>query len=142
MVRDVVVALLMLAWLGSPVGARADGPLVEPIRFAPGASGAIVEGAAIRGERSLYSIDLRAGQQLTLDISSVESNAVFQIYGPGARPEQRDHALEIGGTALPGAAEGDDATRWSGSLRQTGTYLVVVGPTRGNATFTLMVEAR
>ena len=44
--------------------------------------------------------------------------------------------------ALLGAGEGEDCKRWSGVLPDTGTYLVVVGPTRGNATYTLTVAIR
>jgi hypothetical protein len=34
---------------------------------------------------------------------------------------------------------GEDAKDWSGILPNTGKYLVVVGPTYGNATYTLKV---
>ena len=136
------VALLLVGWLGGPVCARADEIVVEPIQFSHGASKKIVTGAVIRGERSLYSIDARAGQRLTLSISAVENNAVFQLYAPGARPERRDYGVEILGQALAGATEGQDARRWTGILRQEGAYLVVVGPTRGNATYSLTVAIR
>ena len=114
---------------------------IEIIRFERGAFGKDLSGAVIRGERSLYSLDARSGQRLSVSISAVEDNAVFQIYGPGARAERRDYGVEIlGGKTLPGAGEGDDAKKWSGMLPDTGTYLMVVGPTRGNATYTLTVS--
>jgi hypothetical protein len=116
---------------------------VEIIRFERGASSKEISGAAIRGERSLYSLDAGSGQRLSVGISAAEDNAVFQIYGPGAQAERRDYGVEIlGGKTLPGAGEGDDAKKWSGILPDTGTYLVVVGPTRGNATYTLTVSIR
>jgi len=37
------------------------------------------------------------------------------------------------------AGEEDDATVWAGELQQSGRYLVVVGPTRGNATYEVTV---
>ncbi len=111
------------------------------IRFERGASGKDLSGAVIRGERSLYSIDARSGQRLSVSISAAEDNAVFQIYEPGARAERRDYGPEIlGGKTLPGAGEVDDAKKWSGMLPDTGTYLIVVGPTRGNATYTVRVS--
>jgi hypothetical protein len=68
---------------------------------------------------------------------------VFQIYPPGAQAEHRDYGVEIAGAkALPGAEEGADAKSWSGVLPETGAYLVVVGPTYGNATYTLSVAIR
>ena len=70
------------------------------------------------------------------------NNAVFQVHAPGARPETRDYGLEIVGQALAGAGEGDDATRWTGTLPQSGSYLVVVGATRGNASYRLTVTIR
>lgn len=96
----------------------------------------------IRGERALYSIEARRGQSLTLRITASEMNAVFQIFAPGATPDTRDSILEVTGSALPGAAEGDDAMQWSGRLPQTGQYLLVVGATRGNASYRLTVGIR
>ncbi len=91
-----------------------------------------ITGAVIRGERSLYSIDARSGQRLSVSISAAEDNAVFQIYAPGAQADRRDYGVEIvGAKALPGAGEGEDAKNWSGILPDTGTYLLVVGPTYG-----------
>jgi hypothetical protein len=117
--------------------------VVEVIRFDPGASSKDISGAVIRGERSLYSIGARGGQRLSISIASVEDNAVFQIYPPGVQAEHRNYGVEIvGAKALPGAAEGEDAKAWSGILPATGAYLIVVGPTRGNATYTLKVAIR
>jgi len=132
-------AFLLLAWLGVPLVAQADGIVVEPIRFARGAWRVTISGAVIRGERSLYSVDAKAGQRLTVNVSAVENNAVFQLYAPGAHPEQRDYGVAVVGKALVGAAEGDDATKWTGVLQQNGAYFVAVGPLRGNATYSLTV---
>jgi hypothetical protein len=135
-----VAAFFIIAWLGGSMGSRADGIVIEPIHIVQDTGEAIVRGAVVRGERALYAIDAQAGQRLTLSIAAIERNAVFQLYAPGARPERRDYGLEIVGEALAGAAEGDDATRWVGTLERTGAYLVAVGPTRGNATFSLTIE--
>jgi hypothetical protein len=116
---------------------------IEIIRFDRGASNKDITGAVIRGERSLYSIDARLGQRLSVSISATEDNAVFQIYAPGAQAERHDYGVEIvGAKALPGAGEGEDAKSWSSILPITGTYLVVVGPTYGNATYKLKVAIR
>jgi hypothetical protein len=53
--------------------------LVEIIRFERGASSKEISGEVIHGERSLYSIDARSDQRLSVGISAVENNAVFQI---------------------------------------------------------------
>jgi hypothetical protein len=130
--------LVFVAW---PTAAQCAGGerAAEAIHFARGTSSAEVRGAVVRGERALYTLEARAGQRLTLHIVALENNAVFQVYAPGARAEARDYGLEIVGQALTGAGEGDDATRWTGTLPRSGSYLVVVGATRGNATYRLTV---
>lgn len=134
-------ALALAAWLGIQ-GWAGSAETVQPIRFARGASSAVVRGAVVRGERALYALEARQGQRLSLRIASPEGNAVFQLYAPGARPETRDAILGIIGEALPGAGEGDDAVRWTGTLPRSGAYLLVLGSTRGNATYRLDVAVR
>ena len=137
------IELLIIGSLGEAVRAQTQETVPRrEIRFDRGASSKAISASVIRGERSLYSIGARAGQRLTLSIRSVEDNAVFQVYAPGAQPKHADYGMEISGTALPGAAEGQDAKSWSGVLPQSGPYLIAVGPTRGNATYTLTVTIR
>jgi hypothetical protein len=140
------LALFVLAPAVLGLGGIADharaAEVIEPIQFARGTSSAEVKGAVIRGERALYSFKARAGQIASLRISALEDNAVFQFYAPGAKPEMRDSVLEILGDALPGAGEGEDAVRWEGALPASGAYLLVVGPTRGNAEYRLTVTIR
>jgi hypothetical protein len=115
---------------------------IKRIQFARGASSAEVRGAVIRGERVLYSLEAHEGQHMSLRIGATENNAVVQVYVPGARQEIRDSILHISGDTLPGAGEGDDAARWAGTLPESGVYLLVVGSTRGNATYRLNVTIR
>lgn len=67
---------------------------------------------------------------MTLNISSLEKNAVFQVYLEG---EQQ---------TLAGAGEEDDAMKWSGELPSDGEYVIVVGGTRGNATYELTISVK
>ena len=108
---------------GAGAGAGAD------IQVAPGAPGALITGAVLRGERDAYRLAAKAGQTLSVEIVSVEENAVFQIYLPGK-----------GRGTLPGAGTLDDAVTWRGQLPKDGTYTIVVGGTRGNAEYTLRVD--
>ena len=123
-----------LAW---PAAAE---PGVTPIRFAPGTSSAEISGGVERGGRAIYSIVARGGQTLRLRITAVEENAAVQIYLPGATLPADDPMGDIAGQTLPGAGEGQDASAWSGRLPRSGTYLIVVGPTRGGTTFRLRVS--
>jgi hypothetical protein len=115
---------------------------IQPISLLPRSWGNEVRGDLVRGERLLYSFDGKTGQLLTLDISSPERNAVFQLYYPGATAYTDAVGIEIAGTPLTGAAEGNDAKMWSGKLNDTGAYLLVVGSTRGNTDFTLNIMVR
>lgn len=127
-----IAATLFLAVLAAAAVAQ------EPreIRFAPGGNSATVSGAVVRGTRDIYLFSARKGQTVKVDVCAVESNAAITVWRPGARLGATVDD-DIQGRTLPGAGEGQDAQRWSGSLPETGRYIVVVGPTRGNATYQL-----
>lgn len=96
------------------------------VHFAKGRTLAVYKGAVIRGTRDRYVVAARAGQSMTVSISSVERNAVFSVAGPQ-------------GEFMKGAGEEDDATHWSGKLPDSGDFSVEVGGTRGNAEYSLTV---
>jgi hypothetical protein len=100
----------------------------QKIQFQRGSSSATVKGAVVRGDRDRYYVGARKGQTMSVKITSVEDNAVFQVYLPGEEE------------ALHGAGDGDDATDWSGDLPRDADYVIVVGGTRGNASYTLKVS--
>jgi hypothetical protein len=105
-----------------------SGGLTKTVRFAKGRSSASYSGAVIRGERDVYVLGASGGQQMSVSISSEEDNAVFQVEGPGGY--------------LRGAEPGSDRTSWSGELPANGKYRVIVGGTRGNATYTVTIAIR
>lgn len=107
----------------------ADG-VKKKVRFAKGTSSTTIRGAVIRGQNDRYYLGAKAGQTLTVKITSTEKNAVFQIYFHGEEE------------SLPGAGDGDDATNWSGQLPIDNEYVIVVGGTRGNATYTLTISIK
>lgn len=106
----------------------ADG-IRKRIKFARGKTSAVVSNSVVRGDRDTYIIGARQGQKMSVTITSLEKNAVFQIQTPD-------------GSFLAGADEGDDAMRWSGSLPMSGDYEIIVGGTRGNASYKLTVGIR
>jgi hypothetical protein len=99
----------------------------QVIRFDAGPMAVDLNGAVISGERDRYRFSARAGETLDVIITSMEANAVFTILGPDNNP-------------LPGTEEGKDTNNWSVPLLVDGTYTILVGPTRGNATYTLSVK--
>lgn len=122
---------LLLFWVG---GSAAQD--VREIRFAPATDSATLSDAVERGSRHYYSFVARKGQAADIHLTAIESNAAFTLWRPGAVPRAGQDA-DIQGRPLPGAGEGADATRWQGRLPDSGRYLIVVGPTRGNATYEL-----
>ena len=121
--KTVVIAALLLTAAG---GVFAKG-ITKKVRFPRGSKSTVIAGAVVRGDQDKYMVGARAGQQMRVSISSVEDNAVFQIYRPGSK------------RTLDGAGETDDARSWSGQLPDSGNYVIVVGGTRGNAEYKLSV---
>lgn len=127
--RRVFVPIIVAAIFVSTIVASAQNGQVKRVRFARGRTTAVLKGAVVRGTQDRYILGARAGQTMIVHITSLEKNAVFVILGPD-------------GTALQGAEEGTDATDWSGTLPMSGDFSIWVGPTRGNATYTLEVTIR
>jgi hypothetical protein len=132
-------ALILLA-LASPAQAWAEGcNPPAPLRFAPGTSGAVVEGGVPRGMPECRTITARAGQVLEASITSTEDNAVFQLHPPGWRVRQDQFGgVTVSNQTLTTA----DAMRVRITLPADGTYLFVIGTTRGGAEYTLRVTIR
>ena len=129
MVKRLGLALLiMLFVLGSAGFAARDG-ITKRVRFAKGKSSATFSNAVIRGERDTYILGAKAGQRMTVRITALEDNAVFQIENPH-------------GEYMEGAGEEDDATSVTVSLPDGGDYRIIVGGTRGNASYRLTVSIK
>ena len=96
----------------------------QRIRFARGSNSRTVQSAVVRGTRDTYLLSARAGQTMNVSISSVENNAVFDVVAPNGRTLKTE------------------TTSFTGSLRAAGDYKIVIGGTRGNATYTLQVSIK
>src|SRR5688500_7180062 len=114
----------------------ADG-VITRIKFSRGKSSKTIESAVVRGDRDLYTFEARAEQTLSLKITSLENRAVFDLYAPGAEIKKVDGYYEIDGKEMA-----SEQTSRRGLLPASGKYLIVVGGTRGNATYKLTVAIR
>jgi hypothetical protein len=103
--------------------------ITKRVRFATGKSSITLSNAVIRGDRDTYIVGAKAGQRMTVRVTALEKNAAFQIEGPN-------------GEYLEGAGEMDDATNVSGRLPENGDYRIIVGGTRGNASYKLTISIR
>lgn len=99
-------------------------PRPRRIQFARGANSATIENAVVRGTRDTYLLNAKAGQKMTVSITSLENNAVFDIIAPNQRAIKQE------------------STSGSFTLPRTGDYRVIVGGTRGNATYKLKVSIK
>ena len=97
---------------------------------------------AARRAPTLYSLKATAGQTLTVTITAPDDNAVFQVYEPGTtrRPRQRRPARVPRQDAARRGATATTPRAGSGRLPKSGTYLIVVGSTRGNARYSMDVK--
>jgi len=138
----VIAFLLALVLLPLDLaGAAEPVPTPKKIFFATGSTRGTAAGHVLRGGRDLYSLNASTGQFMTITLTAPDDNAVFQIYEPGTTlGRDADDILEFHGTPLPGAGDGTDATRWTGRLPRTGTYLIAVGSTRGNARYSMDIR--
>jgi hypothetical protein len=98
------------------------------LAFVPGKSYAVVSGAVIRGERDTYYFDARPGQLVSIAITSVEDNAVIEFW-----VKREGEWLFVD--------SGVEARTLYGALPESdgGQYRIVVGGTRGNATYDMFV---
>ena len=103
--------------------------VTKRVRFARGRTTATLKNSVVRGTRDRYTVGARAGQKMTVSITSVERNAVFTIYAPS-------------NDTLKGTDENREARSWSGNLPESGDYVIEVGGTRGNAAYTLKLSVR
>jgi hypothetical protein len=140
MSRAFALILALLLPLGTVMAAEPV-PTPKKIFFATGSTRGTAGGHVLRGARDLYSLTATAGQFMTVTLTTPDDNAVFQIYEPGTTlGRDADGLLEFHGTPLPGAGDGNDATRWTGRLARAGTYLIAVGSTRGNARYSMDIR--
>ena len=99
----------------------ADLPPAQRVEFAPGTSQATLENSLVRGDRDNYLLGAQGGQTMVIDIYSLEDNAVFDLISPS------------------GMVLAQEAISESLLLPQTGDYQLIIGGTRGNATYELDV---
>lgn len=93
------------------------------IQFARGSNSTTIRDSVIRGERNVYILGARAGQTMGVQIVSTEAQggALFDVVSPDGV------VMETG------------ATTFQQELPAAGNYRIVVGGSRGNASFTLNV---
>jgi hypothetical protein len=121
--KALIVFTFVLLFAAVQVTAAQEG-MTKRVRFPKGRNSVVLRGAAVRGTQDRYILRAGSGQTMTLRITSTEDNAVFDVMAPG------------------GQSLASEVTDWTGELPATGDYTIVVGGTRGNATYRLAVTIR
>ena len=93
----------------------------KKVKFKPGKYSVTLEDAVVRGDRTIYTVNAQANQIMHLILTSSENNAVFDVVSP-------DNVIL-----------GTEQTKQSYLLPSAGDYQIIVGGTRGNATYELTV---
>ena len=122
--KSTVTAPTETSTLAKPLILAAKGDRIERIRFTRGNSGATIQSSVVRGTRDTYLVAANRRQTMNVSITSLEKNAVFDIQGPNGKLIKQE------------------TTSWSGVLPTSGDYRIIVGGTRGNASYRLRVSVK
>lgn len=101
--------------------AAADNVRTQTVYFSAGESGTTLSNAVVRGDRDVYLLTAQGGQVMTLNITALEDNAVFDVVDPS------------------GMILATEQTELDLLLPHTGEYQIIVGGTRGNASYDLAI---
>jgi hypothetical protein len=101
---------------------EAKTPATERLSFAEGSTSANVKGGLVRGDRKIYLLTANQGQKMTLNVTSPEKNAVYDLVSPDGKVLQQE------------------TSQGSVTLPKSGDYQVILSGTRGNASYNLTVE--
>ena len=123
-ILSIITTISVLAW---PINAR---ELIKNIAFDRGQTSSTIQGNVVRGDRDVYVIRVKAGQVMSVKADAPEKNVAFSIVEPSTTE------------AISGTEEENEITSWSHVLNKTGEYRIIVGGTRGNATYTLQVSVK
>lgn len=116
-----LLALVLSLLLVPVLLAQADDVRVETVKFPPGASGTTLSGTIKGRDYVVYKLGARAGQFMTVSLSSGNEATYFNVYAPGKGPG--DEALAVGD--LTGEFM-KDINRFEGVLPQDGEYSISV----------------
>lgn len=126
------IAALFLMFAGVP--ALADDVRREAVHFAPGTSGSTIKSKVTGYQSVQYSLGVRAGQRMNVQLDSGNGSLYFNITAPGASEALYNSSIDGNGTSV--------------TIPSSGNYLIDVYLMRNaarrnetaNYTLTLYVE--
>ena len=108
-----------------------------------GSSSAVLERRASvsTDKTACYQFNIRSGRILTVRLFSDDAAGFLLLYSPDWTAKRVDGSWAFTGPVLPGAGEGDHATKWKGPA-PVGNVLIVVDMSRAGRQYRLRVEAQ
>jgi hypothetical protein len=116
------LALTSTAWSQSDT-------LSRRVRFARGRTTSVLKGTVVNDGMNQYVLTAKAGQRMSVHLTSPSKRAKFDLYS------QENRALFID-------SGGEDTTDWEGELPESGEYVISVYSTRKNTKYTLEITIR
>ncbi len=126
--RKLVAALAIALTLGAS-NVWAQCREAGPIRFERGRTTGVVKGRVTSARNVCYTVRARAGQRMTVHVTSPGKRVRFNVAGVGD-----GDVAQIEGAY--------DVTDWEGELTFGDDYVISVGVPKGADTFTLEVTIR
>lgn len=107
----------------------ARGDFTQRVKFPPGRTTAVLQGSVADNGTNKYLLGARAGQRMTVHLTSANNRARFDLH-------LRENRRALADTGA------EDATDWEGDLPESGDYMIGVYSADGAATYTLEVTIR
>lgn len=127
-VKAVCMIFALAIWMFSTTPVFAQREITKRVRFEKGRTSTVIKGGIVRGEVHNYILAAKEGQTMTVHVTSLEKNAVFTVYFSGKQEAVADDSVET--------------TDWQGVLPADNNYVIEVGSSRGNASYTLEISIR
>jgi hypothetical protein len=101
---------------------------VTRVRFPRGRTTVVLKGSLVNNANKEYLLSARAGQTMSVHVTSPQGRAWFDVYPRNDRGALSDSA--------------EDTKDWEGKLPQSGDYVISVYTEDGNTRYTLEVTIR
>ncbi len=127
--RKIRVLVLMAIMLFATTALPMQGTSVRRVRFPRGRTTVVLRGSIVNDGMNQYLLGARAGQTMSVHITSPRNRAKFDVY-----PRNDRSALVNSGA--------EDTADWEGELPESGDYVISAYSEGGNTSYTLEVTIR
>jgi len=123
--RSIHSLALATVLLLTPTALSMQRTVVRRVRFPRGRTTLVLKGTIVNNAMNQYLLNARAGQTMSVQVTSPRGKAWFDVYPRNDRGALDDSA--------------EDVQAWEGKLPQSGDYVISVYSDEGNTRYTLKV---